>query len=45
MSLLTGAAGYIGVHIYHFLKKNKKSVVGIDNFCTNNVKNIYTKEI
>ena len=45
MILLTGAAGYIGVHIYHFLKKNNKSVIGIDNFCTNNVKNIYTKEI
>jgi len=45
MILITGAAGYIGSHIYHELKKKKIKVIGIDNFSTNNVKNIYSKKI
>lgn len=45
MILLTGAAGYIGSHIFHEFKKKKINIIGIDNFCTNNVKNKYTKDI
>ena len=39
MILLTGAAGYIGSHVYHELKRRRIKVIGIDNLSTNNVKN------
>ena len=45
MILLTGAAGYIGSHIFHEFKKRKIKILGIDNFSTNNHKNKYTKYI
>jgi len=45
MILLTGAAGYIGSHIFHEFKKKRVKILGIDNFSTNNLKNKYTKYI
>ena len=32
MILLTGAAGYLGSHIFHEFKKRKIKLIGIDNF-------------
>jgi len=45
MILLTGAAGYIGAHVYHELKRRRIKVIGIDNLSTNNVKNKYSRKI
>ena len=45
MILLTGAAGYIGSHIFHEFKKKKIRLIGIDNFSTNNAVNKYSKHI
>lgn len=38
--LITGAAGFIGSHLVHFLLKKDYHVFGIDNFITGNKKNI-----
>ena len=45
MILLTGAAGYLGSHIFHEFKKRKIKLIGIDNFSTKNVTNKYSKYI
>ena len=45
MILLTGAAGYLGSHIFHEFKKKKIKLIGIDNFSTKNVTNKYSKYI
>ena len=45
MILLTGAAGYLGSHIFHEFKKRKIQLTGIDNFSTKNIANKYTKYI
>ncbi len=45
MILLTGAAGYIGSHIFHEFKTKKIKILGIDNFCTKNINNKYTNKI
>ena len=45
MILLTGAAGYIGSHIFHEFERKEIKVLGIDNLSTSNVKNKYTKKI
>ena len=45
MILLTGAAGYIGSHIFHAFRKKKIQLVGIDNFSTKNLTNKYSRHI
>ena len=45
MILLTGAAGYIGSHVYHELKRRRIKVIGIDNLSTNNVKKKHRRKI
>ena len=45
MILLTGAAGYLGSHIFHEFKKRQIQLIGIDNFSTKNVTNKYSKYI
>ena len=38
--LLTGCAGFIGSNLTNYLVKNKKFVVGLDNFKLGNIKNL-----
>ena len=45
MILLTGAAGYIGSHVYHELKRRRIDVTGIDNLSTNNIRNEHSRKI
>lgn len=42
--LVTGAAGFIGSHIYNYLINNKYKVYGIDNLSRGNIKKIIDKQ-
>ena len=43
--LVTGAAGFIGSHIFNELSTSKYNVFGIDNLCRGNNNNLLNKKI